>query len=74
MLAYDIYVHMIAFLGRVEAVLLCAEGQHTQGGPDRLQARRDASQTDGSTSGADRLKALRGGPDMPKARRAVQIG
>ena len=34
---------------------------------------RVVSQTEGPTSGPDRMKALRGGTYMPMARRAVQI-
>ena len=56
-------------------ILLCVVGQDTQGGLDRLQARLGhTSQAEGPVSDPDRLKALRGGPNMPKAQRAVQIG
>lgn len=59
---------------RLRQVLLCAIGQDTQGGPDRLQTRLGhTSQAEGPTNDPDRLRALRGGPDVPKARRAVQI-
>ena len=53
---------------------MCVVGQDTHAGLDRLQTRLGhTSQAKGPLSGMDRLKALRSGPDMPKARRAVQI-
>ena len=54
--------------GWVEVILLCVEGQQTQGNPDKLQAYKVVSQAGGLASGPDRLQALRGGPVMLKVR------
>ena len=43
-------------------------------GPDRLKVGRRTSQAEGSGNGPDRLKAQKGGPDMIKVPRVVQLG
>ena len=48
-------------------VLLCILGQDTQGEPDRLHTRLGHTrQAEGLTSGQDRLKDLRGGPNIQR--------
>ena len=43
-------------------------------GPDRLKAGGRTSQAEGSKNGPDRLKTQKGGPNMLKVLKVVQIG